>query len=107
MTGPSLFGANQPVNCGKTAGVNPNDCLTTFPQVAANNVQIQNILAVIFGALAAVAVIVIFIAALNFAFAGADADRLKRARDTILYALIGLIICLTAEAIVLFVLGKI
>ncbi len=97
----------RPENCGKTSGVNPNNCLTAFPEVAANNTQLQNLLVIIFGVLAAVAVIVIFIAALNFAFAGADPDKLKRARDTILYALIGLIVALTAEAITLFVLGRI
>ncbi len=111
MTLLSMFAAAgdvlRPDNCGKTSRTNPNDCLTAFPEVAGNSAQLQNILVIIFGILGAVAVIVIFMAAINFAFAGSDPDKLKRARDTILYALIGLIIAMTAEAITLFVLGRI
>lgn len=83
-----------------------NQCLSRLPEVSANEQQLQKGLAIAFGIFAAVAVLVIVIAAINFATAEGDPDKISRAKKTIIYAAIGLIICLSAEAIVLTVLGR-
>jgi heme/copper-type cytochrome/quinol oxidase subunit 2 len=83
-----------------------SQCLSVLPEVSANDNQLRNGLALAFGIFAAVAVLVIIIAAINFATAEGDADKISRAKKTIIYAVIGLIICLSAEAIVLTVIGR-
>jgi Type IV secretion system pilin len=77
-----------------------------LPQVTADDGAIENALAVVFGVFAAVAVLVIIYAAIDFATGGGNPEKVSRARNTIIYALIGLVISLTAEGIVYFVLGR-
>ena len=84
-----------------------NNCLSSLPEVAANEGQIQKGLAIVFGAFAAVAVIVIIIAAINFANSEGNPDNISRAKKTIIYALVGLVIALSAEAAVFTVLRNI
>lgn len=81
-------------------------CLSVLPEVSANDNQLRQGLSIAFGIFAAVAVVVIIIAAINFTTAEGDPDKISRAKKTIIYAAIGLIICLLAEAIVLTVLGR-
>jgi hypothetical protein len=82
------------------------DCLDTLPGVSATDNQLRDGLALAFGVFAAVAVIVIVIAAINFATAEGEPDKISRAKKTIIYAAIGLLVCLSAEAIVLTVIGR-
>lgn len=77
-----------------------------LPEVSANQNQLQSILAVAFGVAAAIAVLVIVISAINFASAGSDKDKIGRSKNAIIFALIGLIIAVSAEIIVLTVLGR-
>lgn len=65
--------------------------------------DIINILSVIVGI---VAVIMIIWGGFKFITSGGDAGRLTSAKQTILYALIGLVIVALAQFIVRFVLGK-
>lgn len=51
-----------------------------------------------------VAVIIIIIGGINYMMSQGDANKVKKAKDTILYGVIGLIITLLAFAIVNFVL---
>lgn len=83
-----------------------NKCLSILPEPGATEAQIQNGLAIIFGVFAAVAIIVIIIGAINLAAAEGNPEGVSKAKKTIIYALIGLIIALSAEAIVLTVLGR-
>lgn len=52
-----------------------------------------------------VAVIAIIIGGVLYMASAGDAGKLKKAKDTILYACIGLIVCVLAAAIVNFVIG--
>lgn len=54
-----------------------------------------------------VAVIFIIIGGVNYMTSSGDSNKTKKAKDTILYAVIGLIICALAFAIVNFVIGGI
>lgn len=81
--------------------------ITGLPEVEANQDQLQSILAVLFGVAAAIAVLSIMIAAFNFATADGDADKISRAKKTIVLSLIGLAIAITAEFLVLTLLDNI
>ena len=81
-------------------------CDTGLPIVAANSGQLQTILQLLFGVLAIVAVIVITVAGLRFIFESGNPQETARARNTIIYAVLGLIIAISGEIIVSFVLDK-
>lgn len=55
----------------------------------------------------AVAVIIIIIGGIRYITSTGDASRIKSAKDTILYAVLGLIVVVLARAIVGFVIGHI
>lgn len=82
------------------------NCDTGLPVVGAGTLQLQTILQVVFGVLAAVAVLMIVIAGLKFVIAQGDPQRVARSRETIIYALVGLAIAVSAELFVSFTLGR-
>lgn len=65
--------------------------------------DVVNILLFILGA---IAVIVIVIGGLRYTLASGEQAQIKQAKDTILYAVVGLIVALLAYAIVNFVIGQ-
>lgn len=79
---------------------------TNLPQSAASSGNLQNILQIIIGTLAVVAVLIIVIAGLNIVTAGGDSAKVAKARGAIVYALVGLIIAIVANVIVNLVLGR-
>ena len=80
--------------------------LTDFPQVTADESQLQNILALVFAIAAALAVISILIASISLVTGGDNPETVSRARKTIIFSLVGLAIAVSAEAITLTVLGS-
>lgn len=67
--------------------------------------NIQTIINAIIGILGIVAVIVIILGGVQYMTSTGDAGKVKKAKDTILYGVIGLVICALAAAIVNFVIG--
>lgn len=67
----------------------------------------QGILNSIIGVLALVAVVVMIVGGVSYMTSSGDAGKVKKAKDTILYGLIGLIVCVLAFAIVNFVISQI
>lgn len=63
-------------------------------------ITIVNIFLYVIGA---IAVIMIIYGALRFVISGGDSSRVKAAKDTVLYAVIGLVVAILAYAIVHFV----
>ena len=59
----------------------------------------------IIGALGLVAVIVISLGGVQYMTSAGDSGKVKKAKDTILYGVIGLVVCILAAAIVNFVIG--
>ncbi len=94
----------QVTNC-KNGTDNP-DCFTNLPEVDLNHPAVTNILGIVFGVMGAVAVLIIVIQAIKFALSNGEADKAASARKGIIYALVGLVISLTAEAIVLTLIKK-
>ncbi len=92
-------------NCSQGVG-NANECLVTLPEVDAGKGQLQLVLGIVFGIAGALAIIIIILAAINMATATGDAEKVSRAKKSIIYALIGLIIAVSAEIIVLTLLGR-
>lgn len=102
---------NKVPNCpaGESNAWNPKanpECLTTLPQVAATGNEVTDILKIVFAVAAGVALISLMIAALNYVTAFSDQDKIARSRRNIIYSLIGLVIALSAEVIVLTVVGR-
>lgn len=69
--------------------------------------DVTNIISAVIGILGLVAVIVIIIGGVNYMTSSGDASKVKKAKDTILYGCIGLVVCVLAFAIVNFVIGGI
>ena len=67
---------------------------------------ILNIIQVTIGVLALVAVIVIVFAGVQYTTSAGDAGKVKKAKDSILYGIVGLVIAILAFAIVNFVLSS-
>ncbi|HEX7633403.1 MAG TPA: pilin [Candidatus Saccharimonadales bacterium] len=86
--------------------INTNDYHTNLPQAHADKSTIQDILTIVFAILGALAVLMIVIAGLRFITAQGNPQDVAKARNTIIYAVIGLIIAISAEAIVTLALGN-
>ena len=99
-----LFQLAQLVNCPPGTSGCKGD--TNLPQVAANSDTLQIVLQLLFGILAAMAVIYIIIAAIKYSVSLGNPQATKQLRGTIIYAGVGLVVALMAEAIVTFTLGN-
>ena len=86
------------------AKVNPIGNETIDPGNA-NGVLI-NIINGVIGSLGIVAVIVVVIGGILYMTSSGDSTKVKKAKDTILYGIIGLVICALAYAIVNFVISN-
>lgn len=75
--------------------------------VKADDNLVQSILGLLFGAFGAIAVVVILVAAINIAKSYGNPEEISKAKKTIIYALVGLVVAISAEAIVYFVMGNI
>lgn len=81
-------------------------CKVNLPDVAADADSVQNLLGILFGVAAAIAILVIVIAGFNIVTGGGDPEKIARSKKTIIFALVGLAIALSAEFIVLTVLNR-
>ena len=68
---------------------------------------IDNIIQAVIGILGLACVIIIIIGGIQYMTSSGDAGKVKKAKDTIMYGIIGLVIALLAFAIVNFVLTSI
>ena len=66
-----------------------------------------NIINAVIGVLGLAAVVIIIIGGINYMMSSGEASKVKKAKDTILYGVIGLVICVLAFAIVNFIIGNI
>ncbi len=69
--------------------------------------SITNIINAVIAVLGIVCVVVIIIGGVNYMTSSGDSGKVKKAKDTILYGVIGLVICVLAFAIVNFVIKNI
>ncbi|MGK2896507.1 MAG: pilin [Candidatus Saccharimonadales bacterium] len=95
-TGTPAACAQQGADAGTTGARNEGSLTTIIG-------NITNILLFVVGA---VGVIMLIIGGLRYVLSGGDSGQTKAAKDTILYAVVGIIVALLAYAIVNFVLGQ-
>lgn len=74
-----------------------------IPQGQLTNTNIDSILKLVFGVAGGVALLIITIAGFKYVLSQGNPQETAKAKNTILYALIGLVICVTAFAIVGFI----
>ena len=78
-----------------------------LPDTAAGSTQIEAVLAIVFQIAAAIAVLIIAIAGFTYVISQGDPQRINKAKDAILYAIIGLVVSILGYTIVAFVLGRV
>jgi ABC-type amino acid transport system permease subunit len=78
-----------------------------IPQPDLNSGSLHSILQIVFGLAGGIALVIIMLAALRFVLAAGDPQKTAQARNTIIYALVGLAICILGFSIVTFVLKSI
>lgn len=81
-------------------------CLTNLPSVTADQTSLSNLLSVVFGVLAAIAVLIIVIQGIKFVLSQGDGQKSADARKGVIYAVVGLIVAISAEIVVRLVIGK-
>jgi hypothetical protein len=86
--------------CTSTAG---QVCLDTLPQTQATGGAVQTVIQIVIGVLGAVALLIITIAGLQYVLSEGDPQKAARAKNAIIYAVVGLVIAILAQAIVTFV----
>jgi heme/copper-type cytochrome/quinol oxidase subunit 2 len=69
--------------------------------------QIQSILTIVFTIIGAISVLMFVIGGLRYVAAQGDPGQLAKAKGTLIYAIVGLLVSITAVAIVTFVIGNI
>ncbi len=85
---------------GSEYGVGGNCYKTNIPTVSASSSELHTILQMFFGILAAIAVLFVVIGGFRYTISSGDPKSMQEAKDTILYAVIGLVVALFAESIV-------
>lgn len=79
----------------------PNPSISTTDSPA-----VKTALTIVFGILGALSLLFITIGGLRYIISRGDAQATAKAKNTIIYALVGLAVAITAQAIVTFVIGK-
>lgn len=73
-----------------------------IPQATADNSTVTTVLSLLFGIMGAVAFLIIVIAGLRFTLSRGDPGAINKARNTIIYAAVGLVLAMLAFTIVRF-----
>lgn len=87
----------------RLAQINIGEDELEIPRAQANSDAFATALELAFGLLGAVAVIVIVVAGIRFILSRGNSDAVAKARNTIIYAAIGIVISMLSFAIVRFV----
>jgi len=67
---------------------------------------VTNALQIVFGVAGAIAMLIIVVSALKYVLSQGNPQETAKAKDTILYALVGLVVCALAFSIVTFVVER-
>jgi hypothetical protein len=92
---------------GATKSLSGTIYSTGLPRVNAGSSELHTLLSITFGILGAISVLIIVISGMRFVLSEGKPENAARARETIIYAVVGLIISISAELIVAFVLNKV
>ena len=78
----------------------------SIPKLKVTDGTITNIFNVVLGLAGALAVAFIVYAGIQYILSQGDASKVKQAKDTILFSIVGLLVVIFAFAIINFVIGK-
>ena len=84
-----------------------NSCKTKDDKLFGANGLIPRIINIATFIAGSVAVIIIVIAGLMYVLSGGNPENTRRAKDAIIYAVIGLVVAIAARIIVYFIIGRI
>lgn len=73
---------------------------------AALSDRIEIVLQIVFVTMGAISILVLAIAGLQYVLSNGDPQKTARAKDTIIYAVVGLVVAIMSFTIVTFVLGR-
>jgi cellobiose-specific phosphotransferase system component IIC len=74
-----------------------------LPKVDANQSTIKNILSIVIGILGAITLLMVVLSGFRYVLSNGEPEKIAKAKNALIYALIGLIIALSAQAIVSFI----
>lgn len=77
------------------------------PRAGFNNDSVGNVLQIVFGVMGAIALIVLLLASLKYVISRGDPNEVAKAKNAILYAVIGLVVVASAFTIVSFVVDRV
>jgi Type IV secretion system pilin len=77
-----------------------------LPNVAADQGFAKTVLAIVFGVAAAIAIVIIIVASFNLVKSQGNPEEISKAKKAIIFALIGLLVAISAELIVSFVIDR-
>lgn len=78
-----------------------------LPTPTADAAQLQEILTVVFAFIGAIAFLMVVISGLRYVLSGGEPDKIAKAKSALVYSLIGLLVALSAQAIVAFTVNQI
>lgn len=103
----SFVGSKIGVNGGTAPTSGPNIDVSALPHTGATTSTIKTVLSVTFGIIGGLALLFVTIGGFRYVISQGDAQSVSKAKNTILYALVGLVVAIAAETIVTFVVGKV
>ncbi len=77
-----------------------------LPHVSATGGTLRTALNIVISIVAALSVLFVVIGGLRFVLSAGNPQEAAKARSTVVFAAVGLLICITAEAVVAFALSK-
>ncbi len=101
------FGTVLAADCVITADNPYAVCAAPLPNPAASSAKIQDLLSIVFGVIGALSLLMLTIGGFRYITANGDAQAIAKAKNTIIYALVGLVVAILATVIVTFVTGRI
>ncbi len=79
----------------------------TLPDSSLTSGTVQSVLHFIFALAGIIALLFISVAAFRYVISHGDAENIKKAKNTILYAIVGLVIAMSGYGIVTFVFSRV
>ena len=109
VTGDPCDMPNPPASCNRPATSNPNSFTvdaSPLPHTDASSNTFQAGLRIVFTIIGALSLLMVTIGGFKYITSQGDSQEITKAKDTIIYALVGVVVSICAVAIVTFVLGK-
>lgn len=77
-----------------------------LPKPRADANAIQDVLAIVFTLIGAIAVLMFVIGGFRYITAQGDPQQISKAKETLIYSIVGVVVSISAVAIVAFVVGR-